>query len=50
MAAVEIQASAQAPDGMIVRDLAVFYTRDTARMFPEDELTKSARDRWANRY
>ena len=39
----EIQASAQAPDGMIVRDMAVFYTRDPARMFPEEELMKSAR-------
>jgi hypothetical protein len=43
MATFEIQASAQAPDGMIVRDLAVFYTRDPARMFPEEELVKSAR-------
>jgi hypothetical protein len=43
MATFEIQASAQAPDGMIVRDLAVFYTRDPARMFPEAELEKSAR-------
>jgi TldD protein len=42
MGTVEIQASAQAPDGMIVRDLAVFYTRDPARMFPEEELVKSA--------
>jgi TldD protein len=43
MATFEIQASAQAPDGMIVRDLAVFYTRDPARMFPEEELAKSAK-------
>jgi TldD protein len=43
MAAFEIQVSAQAQDGMIVRDLAVFYTRDPARMFPEEELAKSAR-------
>jgi len=41
--AVEIQAAAQAPDGMIVRDLDTFYTRDIARMFPEEELIKSAR-------
>jgi hypothetical protein len=40
----EIRASAQSPDGMIVRDLATFYTRDPARMFPEAELMKSARD------
>jgi hypothetical protein len=43
VASVEIQASAQASDGMIVRDMAVFYTRDPARMFPEEELMKSAR-------
>jgi TldD protein len=43
MAAFEIQVSAQAQDGMIVRDLAVFYTRDPARMFPEEELAKSAK-------
>src|SRR5579863_6008286 len=43
MATVEIQASAQAPDGMIVRDMDVFYTRDPARMFPEDQLMKSAK-------
>jgi TldD protein len=41
--AVEIQAAAQAPDGMIVRDLDTFYTRDIAKMFPEEELVKSAR-------
>jgi hypothetical protein len=41
--AVEIQAAAQAPDGMIVRDLDAFYTRDIAKMFPEEELMKSAR-------
>ncbi|HTA45505.1 MAG TPA: metallopeptidase TldD-related protein [Bryobacteraceae bacterium] len=41
-AGVEIQARAQASDGMIVRDLAVFYTRDITRMFQQDELTKSA--------
>lgn len=41
--AVEIQAAAQAPDGMIVRDLDTFYTRDIAKMFPEEELMKSAR-------
>jgi TldD protein len=40
---VEIQAAAQAPDGMIVRDLDTFYTRDIAKMFPEEELIKSAR-------
>ncbi len=44
MATFEIQASAQAPDGMIVRDLAVFYTRDPARMFPEEQR-RNRRDR-----
>jgi TldD protein len=42
-AGVEMRASAQAADGMIVRDLATFYTRDLTRMFPEEELVKSAR-------
>jgi hypothetical protein len=39
---VEIQVSAQAADGMIVRDLDTFYTRDISHMFPEAELMKSA--------
>ena len=43
MGTIEIQASAQASDGMIVRDLDAFYTRDPATMFPDDELMKSAR-------
>ncbi len=42
MGTVEIQASAQSSDGMIVRDLATFYTRDPAKMFPEEELAKAA--------
>ena len=42
MGTVEIQASAQSSDGMINRDLAVFYTRDPEKMFPEEELTKAA--------
>jgi hypothetical protein len=37
--AVEIQAAAQASDGMIVRDLDTFYTRDFAKMFPEEALS-----------
>lgn len=41
---IEIEASAQAADGMIVRDLNTFYTRDITRMFPEDELINSARN------
>jgi hypothetical protein len=43
MATFEIQASAQSSDGMIVRDDALFYTRDTAKLFSEDELAKAAR-------
>ena len=39
----QIRASAQAPDGMIVRDSALFYTNDVAKMFSEDELTKAAK-------
>ena len=40
---VQIRASAQAPDGMIVRDWALFYTHDITKMFPEAELTKARR-------
>ena len=39
----QIRASAQAPDGMIVRDDALFYTNDIKKMFSEDELTKAAK-------
>jgi hypothetical protein len=42
--AVQIRASAQASDGMIVRDFDVFYTHDIVTMFPEAELAKSARN------
>jgi hypothetical protein len=42
--AFELRASAQSSDGMIVRDLDAFYTRDAAKMFPEADLTKAARD------
>ena len=38
-----IQTAAQSSDGMIVRDMATFYTRDAAKMFPEEELMKAAR-------
>jgi TldD protein len=41
---LQIRASAQAPDGMIVRDWAVFYTLDITKMFPEAELSKAAQD------
>jgi len=43
MGTFEIQASAQSSDGMIVRDNALFYTRDMAKLFSEDELIKAAR-------
>jgi hypothetical protein len=43
MGSFVIEASAQSSDGMIVRDSAIFYTRDAAKMFPEDEMTKVAR-------
>lgn len=39
----QIRASAQAADGMILRDAALFYTNDITKMFSEDELTKAAR-------
>ena len=41
---VQIRASAQAADGMIVRDFALFYTDDITKMFPEAELTKAAQE------
>ncbi|MDP9171266.1 MAG: metallopeptidase TldD-related protein [Acidobacteriota bacterium] len=40
---VQIRASAQAPDGMIVRDSALFYTDNLVRMFPEADLMSAAR-------
>ncbi len=39
----ELRASAQAPDGMIVRDSAFFYTHDLVKMVPESEVAQSAR-------
>ena len=39
----EIRASAQAPDGMIMRDAALFYTNDISKMFREEDLTKAAK-------
>jgi hypothetical protein len=41
---VQMRASAQAPDGMIVRDSAFFYTKDIAKLFPEADLDKAAKD------
>jgi predicted Zn-dependent protease len=43
-ASIHIRAAIQAPDGMILRDSALFYTQDVAKMFPEDELAQAARD------
>ncbi len=40
---VQIRASAQASDGMIVRDSAQFYTGDIQKMFAEADLAKAAR-------
>ena len=40
----EIRASAQAPDGMIMRDAALFYTDDITKMFSEDDLAKAAKN------
>ncbi len=39
----QIRASAQAPDGMIMRDAALFYTNDITKMFSEEDLTKAAK-------
>jgi predicted Zn-dependent protease len=39
----QIRASAQAPDGMIMRDFALFYTNDLAKMPSEAELTAAAK-------
>jgi hypothetical protein len=43
MGEIEMRASAQAPDGMILRDSAIFYTRDISRMIPEADLTSAAK-------
>ncbi len=42
-ASVQIRASAQAPDGMIVRDSELFYTHDVAKLIPESELATAAK-------
>ncbi|HVV47844.1 MAG TPA: hypothetical protein VHC72_21680, partial [Bryobacteraceae bacterium] len=39
----QIRASAQAPDGMIMRDSALFYTNDLTKMPSEAELTAAAK-------
>ncbi len=43
LGAVQIRAAAQAPDGMIVRDIDIFYTNDLARMAEESALENAAR-------
>jgi hypothetical protein len=40
---VQIAASVQAPDGMTLRDSALFYRMDVARMPSEDDLAKASR-------
>ena len=40
---VQIRASAQSPDGMIVRDARVFYTHNIDKLVPEAELQKAAK-------
>ena len=42
-ASVQIRASAQAPDGMIVRDSELFYTHDVTKLIPEAELATAAK-------
>lgn len=44
LGSVRIRASAQAADGMIVRDWALFYTLDASKMFPEAELARAAQE------
>jgi TldD protein len=39
---LQIRASAQAPDGMIMRDAALFYTNNISKMFGEAETTQAA--------
>lgn len=41
---VQIRASGQAADGMLVRDWALFYTNDLATMAPEADVVKAARE------
>lgn len=41
---VQIAASVQAPDGMIMRDAASFYRADATKMPTEDDLAKAARN------
>jgi hypothetical protein len=42
-ASVQIRASAQAKDGMIVRDSELFYTHDVAKLIPEAEMAAAAK-------
>jgi hypothetical protein len=43
-AALRVLATAQAPDGMPLRDNAIFYALDPARMPPDSEIERAARD------
>jgi predicted Zn-dependent protease len=43
MGSVQIRASAQAADGMIVRDWSLFYTDDITKMFSEADLAQAAK-------
>jgi hypothetical protein len=43
MGEIELRASAQASDGMILRDSAIFYTRDIGNMVAEADLTSAAK-------
>ncbi|MCU1327130.1 MAG: peptidase modulator of gyrase [Bryobacterales bacterium] len=42
LGSVQIRASGQAKDGMIVRDWALFYATDLSKLFPEADLSKAA--------
>ena len=43
IASIQIRASAQAPDGMIVRDSRLFYTHDIDKLVPEADLEAAAK-------
>ncbi|MDE3195363.1 MAG: hypothetical protein KGN84_03405 [Acidobacteriota bacterium] len=43
-ASLQIRASGQAPDGMIVRDAQLLYTHDLVKMFSETDLDKVAKE------
>ena len=43
-ASIQIRASGQSPDGMIVRDAQLFYTHDLTKMIPEADLNQAAKE------